>query len=177
MRDKSDRYQVQTVPTRAAAKRLGSYLVDAGLLTTDQINVILNDQQATGMRFGEIVSARGWVKEQTIEWIVQKVVEPERHQPVASAAAQTSVKSSPQAATSTAQAFRPKSLQVLKANAESVVATSGEAEHPQSEAETVFNPSMSASLNAKKSTVRRDSPISKPLPPVKSSDGDVSWVG
>ncbi len=174
MRDKSDRYQVQTVPTRVPIKRLGAYLVDAGLLTADQINVILNDQQATGMRFGEIVTARGWVKEQTIEWIVQKVVEPERHQPVASAPlAQASVRSSPQAATSTAQAFRPKSLQVLRASAENSVENSGEVEPLQKQAELTLN----TSLNAKKSSVRRESPISKPLPPVKSPDGDVNWVG
>ena len=53
-------------------------MVEAGLLTHDQINVALNDQQATGMRFGEIIVARGWLKEQTVEWIVTKVIEPER---------------------------------------------------------------------------------------------------
>ena len=59
-------------------KRIGSYLTEAGLLTADQIQVILNDQRATGMRFGDIAVARGWLKEQTIEWIMAKVVEPER---------------------------------------------------------------------------------------------------
>jgi hypothetical protein len=59
-------------------KPIGSYLEDAGLLNSDQIKVILVDQQATGMRFGEIAVARGWVKEQTIEWIMRKVIAPER---------------------------------------------------------------------------------------------------
>jgi hypothetical protein len=59
-------------------KPIGSYLEDAGLLSSDQIKVILADQQATGMRFGDIAVARGWVKEQTIEWIMRKVVAPER---------------------------------------------------------------------------------------------------
>ena len=173
MRDKSDRYQVQNVPMRVPTKQLGAYLVDAGLLTADQINVILNDQQATGMRFGEIVTARGWVKEQTIEWIVEKVVEPERHQPVVPApVTQAPVRSSSQAATSTAQAFRPKSLQVLRATAGNSIENSGVEPLPN---ET--EPTLNASLNAKKSSLRRESPISKPLPPVKSPDGDVSWVG
>ena len=43
-------------------KRLGGYLVEAGLLTPAQIDVALNDQKLTGMRFGEILAARGWVK-------------------------------------------------------------------------------------------------------------------
>jgi hypothetical protein len=159
MRDKSDRYQVQTVPMLVPTKRLGAYLVDAGLLTADQINVILNDQQSTGMRFGEIVTARGWVKEQTIEWIVQKVVEPERYKPVASSSG--AVK--PSAAT--AQALRPKSLHVLQTAAENVK----EVEQQRSAAETI--------LSVRKPLVRRESPISKPLPPVKSPDGDVNWVG
>jgi hypothetical protein len=59
-------------------KPIGSYLEDAGLLSSDQIKVILADQQATGMRFGEIAVTRGWVKEQTIEWIMRKVIAPER---------------------------------------------------------------------------------------------------
>jgi hypothetical protein len=59
-------------------KPIGSYLEDAGLLSSDQIKVILADQQATGMRFGDIAVARGWIKEQTIEWIMRKVIAPER---------------------------------------------------------------------------------------------------
>ena len=158
MRDKSDRYQVQTVPTLVPAKRLGSYLVDAGLLTADQINVILNDQQATGMRFGEIVTARGWLKEQTIEWIVQKVVEPERHMPKASSGAvKTAVRSAPEP-----QPARPNSLNILR---ESAAESEG--------AEQRRTPP----TDVKKPLVRRETPISKPLPPVKSPDGDVSWVG
>jgi hypothetical protein len=61
-------------------KPIGSYLEDAGLLSSDQIKVILADQQATGMRFGDIAVTRGWVKEQTIEWIMRKVVAPERRE-------------------------------------------------------------------------------------------------
>ena len=176
MRDKSDRYQVQPAPMLVPTKRLGAYLMDAGLLTADQINVILNDQQSTGMRFGEIVTARGWVKEQTIEWIVQKVVEPERYKPLASpsiaqaaqaAQAVTQAAVKPVAAPA-AQTTRPKSLQILRATAENAAENSNEVEQQGSQAET---------LVARKSSARRESPISKPLPPVKSSDGDVSWVG
>jgi hypothetical protein len=51
-----------TAHTSYSKKRLGGYLVEAGLLTPAQIDVALNDQKLTGMRFGEILAARGWVK-------------------------------------------------------------------------------------------------------------------
>ena len=62
------------------SKPLGEYLIEAGLLTEAQVYVALNDQQMTGMRFGDILATRGWVKEQTIEYLMEKVVVPERQQ-------------------------------------------------------------------------------------------------
>jgi hypothetical protein len=49
------------------SKPLGVYLREANLLTDDQIRVALWDQQATGMLFGDVIVARGWVDEATIE--------------------------------------------------------------------------------------------------------------
>jgi hypothetical protein len=60
------------------SKRLGDYLVEAGLLTEAQIEVALADQVTTNLRFGEVLIRRGWVKEETIEYLMQKVVLPER---------------------------------------------------------------------------------------------------
>lgn len=57
---------------------IGAYLVEAGLLTDAQVGVALADQNVTALPFGEIVVARGWLKEQTIEFIMQRVVVPER---------------------------------------------------------------------------------------------------
>jgi ribosomal protein L37AE/L43A len=62
----------------AESKRLGDYLVEAGLLTESQIEVALADQLTTGLRFGEVLVRRGWVKEETIEYLMQKVIVPER---------------------------------------------------------------------------------------------------
>jgi hypothetical protein len=59
-------------------KPLGTYLVDAGLLSPGQVEVILADQQQVPMSFGEIASARGWIKQETVEYLMQKVVLPER---------------------------------------------------------------------------------------------------
>ena len=62
----------------ADSKKLGNYLMEAGLLTAAQIEVALADQQITGMRLGEVLVRRGWVKEETIEYLMQKVILPER---------------------------------------------------------------------------------------------------
>ena len=59
-------------------KPIGAYLVEAGLLTDAQVGVALADQSMTSMLFGEIIVTRGWVKEQTIEYIMHRVVIPER---------------------------------------------------------------------------------------------------
>jgi hypothetical protein len=60
----------------APTKYIGSYLVEAGLLSTAQVDVILCDQTTTSMRFGEIVASRGWLKEQTIEYLMKYLIAP-----------------------------------------------------------------------------------------------------
>jgi hypothetical protein len=59
-------------------KPLGTYLVEAGLLNHDKLNVALNEQKVTGHRLGDIVAAHGWVQSETIEYLVDKLVNPER---------------------------------------------------------------------------------------------------
>ncbi len=62
-------------------KRLGAYLIEAGLITPGQVDVALNDQafmQDDRMRFGDVLVARGWVKQQTLDYLMTKVVEPEQ---------------------------------------------------------------------------------------------------
>jgi hypothetical protein len=67
-------------------KLLGGYLLDAGLLTQAQIDVALQDQKMTGLRLGEVLAARGWVKQETIDYLMEKVVLPEQEQQAAAAA-------------------------------------------------------------------------------------------
>jgi hypothetical protein len=62
------------------SKRIGDYLLDAGLLSPAQVDVVLSDQELTGMRFGEILVSRGWLKSQTIEFLFQNVILPQRTQ-------------------------------------------------------------------------------------------------
>lgn len=60
-------------------KKLGNYLVDAGLVTLAQIDVALNDQEfMDDMRIGDILVTRGWIKQQTLDFVIDKVVDPEQ---------------------------------------------------------------------------------------------------
>jgi hypothetical protein len=145
MRDSSDRQSISKAAEASyPKKRLGGYLVEAGLLTTAQIDVALNDQKLTGMRFGEILAARGWVKQQTIEYLMHKVVMPEQ------------------------QAVKQPNGQAIASH--------------QREMTSSVNARVSASAHpvepeASKQLVRREVPISKPLPSSGKPDGDISWVG
>lgn len=65
-------------PSEKRYKLIGEYLLEAGLLTEAQVDVALTDQCSNQMMFGEIVVARGWVNAQTIEYLVSKIIEPER---------------------------------------------------------------------------------------------------
>lgn len=151
MRDKIDRNPVSKVSVigkahqhaasqagdRQARKRLGDYLVEAGLISEAQIHVALNDQnlaaqQGSPMKFGEILATRGWVKQQTIDYFMKKLVVPERRQ---------------------------------KAEAARVPPPNVPPIEPARSTQTPDR------------FVRREVPISKPLPSVKSTDGDVNWVG
>ena len=76
--DTNDNSQASQNPSSFRTKRIGGYLVDAGLLTPAQVNVVLDDQKVNGLRFGEILAARGWVKQQTIEYLMEKVILPEQ---------------------------------------------------------------------------------------------------
>ena len=61
-----------------SAKQIGSYLIDAGLLDAEQVQLALNDQLKTGAKFGDIVVSRGWIKKQTLEYVIEKVMTIER---------------------------------------------------------------------------------------------------
>lgn len=59
-------------------KPLGSYLVEAGLITPERLDLALREQRATGHRLGDVVSSNGWISQQTIEYVVEKLVQPDR---------------------------------------------------------------------------------------------------
>lgn len=161
----SDRLQARTVSVSTRKpKPLGGYLVEAGLLTTDQVKVALNDQQATGLRFGDVLVARGWVKEQTIEWVMEKVVIPEKQ--AATPPPQQNPTHPPTQPPTLSQ--DPTLRQPRLVRTTNPISTGDLRRSPVSEPESAQTPA---------SLTRRDVPISKPLPSVKSGDEDVNWVG
>ncbi len=63
-----------------AKKRIGECLLESGLINASQITVALCDQQVTGLRFGEIVVARGWVSEEVLETLIAQYEEMQARQ-------------------------------------------------------------------------------------------------
>ena len=59
-------------------KPLGAYLIEAGIVNSVQIDLALNEQKLSQRRLGEILSAWGWVEQQTIEYLIEKIVLPEQ---------------------------------------------------------------------------------------------------
>ena len=59
-------------------KRLGHYLVEAGLLTQAQVETALSEQKGTGQRLGEVIVRKGWIQEQTVEFLIKQVILSER---------------------------------------------------------------------------------------------------
>jgi hypothetical protein len=59
-------------------KPLGHYLVESGLLTTTQVELVLHEQQKNPIRIGELIAKKGWITQQTIDFLVERVVVPER---------------------------------------------------------------------------------------------------
>ncbi|MBE9190402.1 hypothetical protein IQ230_08520 [Gloeocapsopsis crepidinum LEGE 06123] len=60
-------------------KLLGRYLIEAGFINSEQLQAALVAQQSEKKRIGEILVNQGWVKRQTLEYLVEKVVLPERN--------------------------------------------------------------------------------------------------
>ena len=54
---------------------IGSHLLDAGLLTSEQLEAALAEQEIqASIRLGEVLKNRGWVKERTIQFMLDNVI-------------------------------------------------------------------------------------------------------
>lgn len=60
------------------SKPLGAYLVEAGTIAPEQLEIALKKQSQSGKRLGTILVECGWVKQQTIEYLMENVVLPRR---------------------------------------------------------------------------------------------------
>ena len=56
---------------------LGTYLLEAGLVNQEQLDIALNEQKTTGARLGDILTSKDVVKPQTIEYLVNEVIKSE----------------------------------------------------------------------------------------------------
>ncbi|MEN9224167.1 MAG: hypothetical protein Q6L60_14675 [Thermostichus sp. HHBFW_bins_43] len=61
-----------TTSEKPSAELIGQVLVQAGLLTEAQVQVALQDQSYCGVRFGEILVTRGWIKQETVDFLVEQ---------------------------------------------------------------------------------------------------------
>ena len=55
-------------------KSLSDSLVEAGLLTINHIDIALSEQRKTGVPLSDILINKGWVKQQTIDFIVKNII-------------------------------------------------------------------------------------------------------
>ncbi|MDX2098535.1 MAG: hypothetical protein SFW36_12225 [Leptolyngbyaceae cyanobacterium bins.59] len=134
----------------SAPKLLGVYLIEAGLISPAQLQVALNDQKTSSMRVGEILVARGWVKEQTVEYLMQKVVIPERQ----------TVRVAPDAQERFSRSF-PSSPESSKAKKET----------------SWMEPIAPRKAPKESRLTWGELPVSQPLPAGEESDDDVRWNG
>jgi hypothetical protein len=64
----------ETMSKYYSKKRLGELLEDAGLVSPAQIEIALQDQTIyADMRIGEILALRGWLKQETADFFVEKL--------------------------------------------------------------------------------------------------------
>ena len=57
---------------------MGAYLIESGTITPEQLEIALKKQGHLGKRLGKIVVDYGWVKQQSIDYLIEKIVLPER---------------------------------------------------------------------------------------------------
>ena len=53
---------------------IGQYLKQAGLLTDEQIQIILEEQKQTELKFGELAIAKGWLEQTTVDFFLQHLL-------------------------------------------------------------------------------------------------------
>ncbi|MBD2358951.1 WecB/TagA/CpsF family glycosyltransferase [Tolypothrix sp. FACHB-123] len=62
--------QANTTPT----KKLSDSLVEAGLLSNNDIDIALSEQRKTGVPLREILINKGWIKQETVDFILKNIV-------------------------------------------------------------------------------------------------------
>ncbi|MEL7475056.1 MAG: hypothetical protein AAF268_13020 [Cyanobacteria bacterium P01_A01_bin.3] len=63
--------KLPTIVTARQKQPIGEYLVDARLLDLKQVDTILHAQRRQSVRFGELAVARNFIKQQTVDFLLQ----------------------------------------------------------------------------------------------------------
>lgn len=71
---------ISTTPANKESKPLGCYLLEANLVTHAQLEEVLQEQQSVSKPIGKLLAERGWIHQNTVEYMMQNVVLPQRHQ-------------------------------------------------------------------------------------------------
>ncbi len=66
------------LPATIQRKPIGSYLVEAALISHSQLEIALKQQKKTGLQLEEILVSNGWIQSQTIEYFMNYVISEER---------------------------------------------------------------------------------------------------
>jgi hypothetical protein len=59
-------------------KPIGSYLIEAGLIRSEQLQEALSQQKSTSIPIGKVLASNGWIRQETVEYVMEKVVYAER---------------------------------------------------------------------------------------------------
>ncbi|WPF90135.1 hypothetical protein WEU38_07635 [Cyanobacterium aponinum AL20118] len=59
------------LPPKKEAKKIGEYLLEAGLLTEKDIQQILKEQHKSGVKFGSLAVLRGCIKQETLNFFLK----------------------------------------------------------------------------------------------------------
>lgn len=58
---------------KGADHPIGVYLQQAGLITQKQLDTLLDEQLQTGLRVGSLAVLRGWIKQETLDLLLQGI--------------------------------------------------------------------------------------------------------
>lgn len=53
-------------------KPIGQILIEAGLISINQIEIALQEQKYSGLRIGEILVLHGWIQQHTVDFLVER---------------------------------------------------------------------------------------------------------
>jgi hypothetical protein len=59
--------------SQGAQQPIGEYLLQAGLISQNQLNTLLQEQMQTGLRIGALAVLRGWLKQETLDLLLQGI--------------------------------------------------------------------------------------------------------